>query len=91
MVTSSNEYRALWPKGYEPWTAEMEVFHNPHAQHPTPRELLPEATHWFERNGEIEREAFYETSIPWSQTIITDSHQRQPKLDDFLPNKGTVK
>ncbi|MCK0122557.1 hypothetical protein MWU61_18545 [Loktanella sp. F6476L] len=86
---TSNEYRAYWPQGYEPWTAEMEVFHNPHALHPTPRELLPEATHWFERNGEIECEAFYETSILWSQTMITDSHQRQPTLDDFLPTGGT--
>ena len=23
-----DEYRGLWPHGYEPWTAELEVFHN---------------------------------------------------------------
>ncbi|MGM3214913.1 hypothetical protein ACSQ5K_04605 [Pseudomonas sp. PhalM4] len=27
-VTSA-EYRDLWPQGYEPWSAELEVFHNP--------------------------------------------------------------
>lgn len=87
---TSKEYRALWPQGYEPWTAEMEVFHNPYARHPTPRELLPEATHWFERDGEIGFEAFYETSILWSQTLITDRNQRQPTLDDFLPSGGVA-
>jgi hypothetical protein len=28
------------------------VFHNPYARHPVPHELLPEATHWFEHDGE---------------------------------------
>lgn len=88
---TSKEYRALWPQGYEPWTAEMEVFHNPYARHPTPHELLPEATHWFERGGEIECEAFYETSILWSQTLITDSNKRPPILEDFLPDEGVAR
>jgi hypothetical protein len=47
------EYRALWPHGYEPWSAELEVFHNPFARYPVPFELLPEATHWFDKDGEI--------------------------------------
>lgn len=28
---TSDEYRALWPQGYEPWSADLEVFHNPYA------------------------------------------------------------
>jgi hypothetical protein len=30
---TSTEYRSLWPHGYEPWSAEVEVFHNPFARH----------------------------------------------------------
>jgi len=41
---TSDEYRSLWPQGYEPWSAELEVFHNPHARHPLPKALIPEAT-----------------------------------------------
>lgn len=49
---TSDAYRGLWPQGYEPWSAEMEVFHNSFARHPVHQTLLPEATHWFEQNGE---------------------------------------
>jgi hypothetical protein len=87
---TSKEYRELWPQGYEPWTAEMEVFHNPYARNPTPLELLPEATHWFDRNGEIECESFYETSILWSKTLIHSRDHKQPTLDDFLPNRDAL-
>ena len=39
-VTSA-EYRELWhPYSYEPWSAEIEVFHNPNAAHPLPDDLL---------------------------------------------------
>ncbi|RWQ12787.1 hypothetical protein [Mesorhizobium sp.] len=31
---TGDEYRGLWPHDYEPWTAEIEVFHNPFARHP---------------------------------------------------------
>lgn len=82
---TSKEYRALWPQGYEPWSAEMEVFHNPHARHPVPLALLPEATHWFDRNGETICESIYETSILWSQTLIQNQSDRMPTLDDFVP------
>lgn len=81
---ASPEYRQLWPQGYEPWSAEMEVFHNPFARHPVPRALLPEATHWFERGGEKVCESYYETSILWSETHITDADQRAPRLEDFI-------
>ena len=60
---ASKEYRALWPQGYEPWSADVEVFHNPFARCPFPRELLPELTHWFKSNGEIVSEAYYKTSV----------------------------
>ncbi|MEO6013409.1 MAG: hypothetical protein ABIQ30_07480, partial [Devosia sp.] len=65
------EYRALWPHGYEPWSAELEVFHNPYARHKLPFDLVPEAQHWFRsESGELICRAFYETSILWSQTVI---------------------
>jgi hypothetical protein len=67
---TSKEYRNLWPHGYEPWSAELEVFHNPYARHPVPFELVPEATHWFDKNGEMTCSAVYEHSILWSRTII---------------------
>jgi len=82
---TSDEYKSLWPQGYEPWSAELEVFHNPHARHPLPKALIPEATHWFERGGETICESFYETSILWSQTRILNRDDRVPTLDDFLP------
>ena len=37
---TSDDYRGLWPQGYEPWSAELEVFHNPYARCPAPFELL---------------------------------------------------
>jgi hypothetical protein len=57
-VTSA-EYRGLWPQGYEPWSAELEVFHNPYARHPVPFELMPEGTHWFDQAGELTCSAVY--------------------------------
>jgi hypothetical protein len=82
---TSDEYRSLWPLGYEPWNAELEIFHNPHASIPLPKELLPEATHWFERDGEMICESHYETSILWSQTMIQKLEDRMPTLNDFVP------
>jgi hypothetical protein len=79
------EYRRLWPQGCEPWSAEMEVFHNPFARHPAPYELLPEATHWFEQGGERVCRSFYETSILWSKTFIDDGDKPPRQLEDFLP------
>ena len=82
---TSDDYRNLWPHGYEPWTAELEVFHNPFARHPVSVELLPEATHWFEQDGEWLCSSVYDTSILWSRTIITDSDKPAPTLADFGP------
>jgi len=81
---TSDDYRALWPQRYEPWSAELELFHNPFARHPVPFELLPEATHWFELGGEKVCRSVYATSILWSQTVITDSDKPAPRLEDFL-------
>lgn len=80
---TSEAYRALWPHGYEPWSAELEVFHNPFARHPVPFDLLPEATHWFEQDGERVCLSAYETSILWSQTLITDEDKPAPRLEDL--------
>lgn len=82
---TSEEYRGLWPHGYEPWCAELEVFHNPFAQHPVPFELLPEATHWFDQDGEKVCRSVYEASILWSQTRIQNADEPPLRLEDFLP------
>jgi hypothetical protein len=80
---TSDEYRRLWPQGYEPWTAEMEVFHNPFARQPASFELLPEAQHWFLDRREWQCASVYETSILWSQTAITDVDKPGPTLQDW--------
>jgi hypothetical protein len=85
---TSDEYRGLWPHGYEPWTAEMEVFHNPFARHQASFELLPETRHWFLDGGEWQCASVYETSILWSQTIITDADKPAPTLQDSLDLNG---
>jgi hypothetical protein len=85
---TSEEYRYLWPQGHEPWSAELEVFHNPHARHPLPEALIPEATHWVQEDGEMICRAFYETSILWSQTRILNQDDCIPTLDDFMLKDG---
>ena len=81
---TSDEYRGLWPHEYEPWTAEFEVYHNPFARHPLPFDLLPEACHWFEQDGEMVCQSVYETSILWSLTRIQDDSEPPLSLDDLL-------
>jgi hypothetical protein len=82
-VTSA-EYRGLWPQGYEPWSAELEVFHNPYARCPTPVELIPEATHWFDQADELMCSAFYEHAILWSRTRTLNNSGSRPLRADFL-------
>ena len=77
---TSDEYRSLWPQGYEPWSAELEIFHNPFARHPISRTLLPEATHWFHADGEIVCESHYQTSVLWSRTLIQNDSDPIPTL-----------
>ena len=86
---TSQEYRQLWPQGYEPWSAELEVFHNPYARHPVPFELVPEATHWFDQAGELRCSAVYEHSILWSLTRILRDSDPMPQLEDLLQRNDT--
>ncbi|MEQ8286549.1 hypothetical protein [Thalassospira sp.] len=84
MDITSEEYRSLWEHGYEPWCAEMEVFHNPFAKHPMPFALMPEVTHWFVGENGIECLSTKQTSILWSQTLVTKDTDPPITLDDFL-------
>jgi hypothetical protein len=52
---------------------------------------MPEATHWFERDGEMICEAYYKTSILWSQTMIQNDTDRMPRLEDFEPRAHAVR
>ncbi|WP_176538939.1 hypothetical protein [Rhizobium sp. J15] len=87
MDITSNAYRNLWPHRYEPWTAEIEIFHNPYARYPVRFELLPEAQHWFKADGEWQCSSVYETSILWSQTWVTDADKPAPTLQQVLEAK----
>ncbi len=85
MDVNSDEYRALWaPYRYEPWTAEMEVFHNPNAKHPINPALFPEATHWLPIDGIMDCKRFYEHSILKSRTWILGADDRIPTVDDLV-------
>ncbi|WP_431288803.1 hypothetical protein [Roseateles chitinivorans] len=70
MAVESAEYAALWPGG-EAWCVELEVFHNPLAAHPFPFDLLPGATHWFEKDGEVVCDTIWEHSVLASTTNIS--------------------
>ncbi len=61
----------------------MEVFHNPFARDPVPFELLPEAQHWFENDGEWQCSSVYEASVLWSQTLITNADKPAATLQNF--------
>ena len=52
---------------------------------PPDRMLVPEATHWFEAEGEVICEAHYETSVHWSKKLIQNDNDPVPTLDDFKP------
>lgn len=83
MDVSSSEYRQLWAYGHEPWSAELEVFHNPFARQPLSRELLREATHWFEQDGTLVCESFHAPSILRSRTIIQEQSAQLLTLQDL--------
>lgn len=65
----SPEYEALWPWG-EAWCQELEVYHNPFATNPIPFDLIPGATHWFERDGDIECSTIWANSVLSSITDL---------------------
>lgn len=69
LSVASDEYQALWPWG-EAWCQELEVFHNPLATHPIPFDLIPGATHWFERDGDIECSTIWANSVLSSVTRL---------------------
>jgi hypothetical protein len=69
LSVDSAEYQALWPWG-EAWCQELEVFHNPQATHPIPFDLIPGATHWFERGGDVECNTMWANSVISSITHL---------------------
>ncbi len=69
LAVGSEEYQSLWPWG-EAWCQELEVFHNPQAAHPIPFDLIPGATHWFEREGDIECSTIWANSVLASITHL---------------------
>lgn len=84
MDVSSFEYRQLWMYGHEPWSAELEIFHNPFARYPMSRELLREATHWFEKDGDLVCESFHEAAILRSRTLIQEQSTPPLRLEELL-------
>lgn len=68
-------------KGWEPWCAELEVFHNPFARHPLPTELLPEASHWLEVDGAMDCRHYYDTDILWSHSLIMAADDPMPTYE----------
>jgi hypothetical protein len=86
---ATEEYRRLWLPhyDYEPWSAEMEIFHNPFAQHPFPQELLPEANHWKWINDELYSQPFHEVSILKSRTLVINDDTPVPTLEQLFGNE----
>jgi hypothetical protein len=85
MDVNSDEYRALWaPYPYEPWSAEMEVFHNPNARHPINPALFPEADHWLPIDGVMDCKRYFKHSILRSRTLILEADQPIPKVEDMV-------
>lgn len=85
MDVNSDEYRHLWkPYGYEPWTAEIEVLHNPNARHPIDPALFPEATHWLPKNGVLDCKRYFKTSILKSRTVIQPASRPVPSVDSLI-------
>ena len=58
-----------WPWG-EAWCQELDVFHNPKADYHIPFDSLPGATHWFERDGDVECRTIWENSVLSSVTHV---------------------
>ncbi|MGE8569641.1 MAG: hypothetical protein ACN6PV_24470 [Achromobacter sp.] len=76
MDVESEEYQALWPWG-EAWCVELEVYHNPGAAHPFPFDLLPGATHWFERDGEVVCNTMWEHTVLASTATVSAPKELQ--------------
>lgn len=80
----SDDYRGLWPGGSEAWSAELEFFHNPYARHRVSLDLVPEATHWFDQDGDRVCRSVYKHSVLWSRTMILNKDDKVPTLQDFM-------
>lgn len=90
MDVNTDEYRALWaPYDHEPWTAEMEVFHNPNAKYPLSPALLPEATHWLSVDGVLDCKAFFQNTVLKSKTLIQGVDRPVPTVDDLVFRETT--
>jgi hypothetical protein len=76
LSVGSAEYQSLWPRG-EAWCQELEVFHNPTATNPIPFDLIPGATHWFERNNDIECRTIWANSVLSSVTLLRMSENSE--------------
>jgi hypothetical protein len=76
LSVDSSEYQSLWPCG-EAWCQELEVFHNPQAAQPIPFDLIPGATHWFERNGDVECSTIWANSVLASVTHLRMSSEAE--------------
>lgn len=75
LSVGSAEYQSLWPWG-EAWCQELEVYHNPLAANPIPFDLIPGATHWFERDGDVECSTIWENSVLSSVTLLRMEEQK---------------
>jgi hypothetical protein len=76
MDVESEEYQALWPWG-EAWCVELEVYHNPGAAYQFPFDLLPGATHWFKRDGEVVCDTMWKHTVLASTTTILAPQELQ--------------
>lgn len=78
LQVGSPEYQALWPWG-EAWCQELEVFHNPQAAHPIPFDLIPGASHWFERDGAVRCNTIWANSVLSSITHLRLGGGAEPR------------
>ncbi len=85
LSVDSDEYQALWPWG-EAWCQELEVFHNPQATHPIPFDLMPGATHWFNRSGDVECRTMWANSVLSSITLLQMTGE--PERTDAANREG---
>ena len=76
LSVASAEYQSLWPWG-EAWCQEFEVFHNPLAANPIPFDLIPGATHWFERGDDVACSTIWANSVLASITHLRMSNEAE--------------
>ena len=72
---ASEEYENLWPNG-ENWSLALEIYHNPYAKYPLPRNVFPMATHWFEEDGDIVFRTPYKNCLLSSVTHLQETDEK---------------